>query len=118
MPDTERKRFHKNEQIYGHGFKATHAYLVVEGEVELILPGSETTASQKVGKGELFGDVEVVAGAVYSRTAKAITDAVEVVAINKQVFDDAVEESPRLLQATIRNLCLKWKQGLLAELSQ
>ncbi len=99
-----RLQFQIGDQIFGVGFRAENAYLIVTGEIELFADdGTGKRTLRVAGKGELVGDIDVLAGRDYSEYAVAKRNT-EVLKIERRIFFEAIDQSPKLLQASLRKL--------------
>jgi CRP-like cAMP-binding protein len=76
--------------IFPEGAPGDHAFVVTEGEVELVLNGKSL---ETVGVGGIFGEMALIDRSARSATARAKTDAV-VVAIDQQRFLYLLQNTP------------------------
>jgi CRP/FNR family transcriptional regulator, cyclic AMP receptor protein len=97
-------RFGKGGVIYREGDPATQAFLVVEGQVELLTKtaGREGLVGM-VTAGGLFGELALLNGETHMTTAVAVTD-VRLAVVPSERFIAQVQASPPLVKATLRRL--------------
>jgi CRP-like cAMP-binding protein len=76
--------------IFEEGTTGTEMYGVVEGQVEVRLPGGGV---RQIGPDETFGEMAIIDSSPRSGTAVALTD-VKLVAINRKTFLFLVHETP------------------------
>ena len=77
------KSYVKEETIHRRGEPATHTYILVEGRVNLLVPGwthEPSLVVARVAKGELFGIAPLLGAESYTSTAQCRSDC-EVLAI-------------------------------------
>jgi len=76
--------------IFEHGDQGREMYGVIEGEVEVTLPGGHTRA---IGPDETFGELALIGDRPRSGTAVAVKDS-KLAVINEKTFLWLVHESP------------------------
>ncbi|MSP50220.1 MAG: cyclic nucleotide-binding domain-containing protein [Alphaproteobacteria bacterium] len=106
-----RLQFQVGDQVFGIGFRADSAYLIVSGEIALCAAGVAGKQVLRVaGKGDLVGDIDVLAGREYTEYAIAKRNT-EVLRIERRVFVDAIDQAPKLLQASLRKLIQQYVES-------
>lgn len=79
-------------------------YVVLEGEVEIFREhGDEMVLLNRLGDGQLIGEIGVLCDRTRTATVKAATD-LKLLRIEKSVFLDFVQNLPQLALAIIREL--------------
>ena len=100
----DRKLFFAGQKIFSEGDAGDRAYLIQDGEIEIIKNGVPLA---KLGKGALFGEMALIDNEPRMATAKAISD-VTTVAISRDVFHDKLAKEDvfirGLLNIFIRNI--------------
>jgi len=100
----ERKVFYAGQKIFSEGDSGDRAYLIQDGEVEIIKNGVSLAV---LSKGELFGEMALVDDQPRMATAKAQSD-VSVVIISRDAFRDKLAKSDPfirgLLNIFVRNI--------------
>ncbi len=100
----ERKVFYAGANIFKEGDSGDRAYLIQEGQVEIIRNGV-TLAT--IGKGELFGEMALVDDAPRMASARALADA-SCIIISRDVFKEKLAKTDPfirgLLNIFVRNI--------------
>ncbi|MGE5503319.1 MAG: cyclic nucleotide-binding domain-containing protein [Actinomycetota bacterium] len=100
----ERKVFYAGANIFKEGDSGDRAYLIQDGQVEIVKNG---VALATIGKGELFGEMALVDDQPRMATAKAVTD-VSCIIISRDVFKEKLAKSDPfirgLLNIFVRNI--------------
>lgn len=105
----ERKVFYDQQVIFKEGEIGDRAYLVQEGQVEIIklTPVGEEKLIATVGKGELFGEMALVDNAPRMAMARA-KDSASVVIISRDAFQEKMAKADPfirgLLNIFVRNI--------------
>ncbi len=93
----ERKVFYAGETVFKEGEQGERAYLIQEGQVQIIKNGI-TLAT--LGKGELFGEMALVDDQPRMATARASADAA-VVIINRDTFREKLSKADPFLRGLL-----------------
>lgn len=100
----ERKVFYAGQKVFGEGDSGDRAYLIQDGQIEIIKNGV-TLAT--LGKGELFGEMALVDDQPRMATAKALTD-VSTIIIGRDHFREKLSKADPfirgLLNIFVRNI--------------
>jgi len=100
----ERKVFYAGTKIFAEGDKGDRAFLIQDGQVEIIKNGVPLAT---LGRGELFGEMALVDDQPRMASAQALTD-VSVVIINRDNFREKLAKSDPfirgLLNIFVRNI--------------
>jgi CRP-like cAMP-binding protein len=100
----ERKVFYAGVKIFNEGDSGDRAYLIQDGQVEIIKHGM-TIAT--IGKGELFGEMALVDDQPRMASAKALTD-VSCIIISRETFREKLSKADPfirgLLNIFVRNI--------------
>ncbi|RAU21792.1 cAMP-binding protein [Paramagnetospirillum kuznetsovii] len=100
----ERKVFYAGAKIFNEGDSGDRAYLIQDGQVEIIKHGM-TIAT--IGKGELFGEMALVDDQPRMASAKALSD-VSCIVISRDTFRDKLAKADPfirgLLNIFVRNI--------------
>lgn len=100
----ERKVFYAGSTIFKEGDKGDRAYLIQEGQVEIVKNG---VVLATIGKGELFGEMALVDDMPRMASARALTD-VPTIIISREVFKEKLARSDPfirgLLSIFVRNI--------------
>lgn len=100
----ERRVFFAGTNVFREGDEGDRAYLIQEGQVEIIKNGV-TLAT--LGKGELFGEMALVDDQPRMASARALTD-VSVVVISREAFREKLAKADPfirgLLSIFVRNI--------------
>ena len=90
-------KFAAGETIYTKGAKASHLYVVIEGEVALRLPGKGPVSVliDQLGPGAMFGSSVSFDSAAYMLMAQSLTDG-KVLRIETAVLRRLMDEDTRM----------------------
>ena len=94
----DRQIFRKGDIVFRYGDEGDCAYLIEQGEVEILL--GEDGREQRIGligKGELFGEIALIDHQPRTATARAAEDAV-LVPIQRRVIDNLLEKADPILR--------------------
>jgi CRP-like cAMP-binding protein len=86
------KSYAKGDTVHQRGEPASHTYILVEGRVNLLVPGWTDEPSlvvARVGKGELFGIAPLLGAESYTSTAQCKSDC-EVLTIEAQPLKEVL----------------------------
>lgn len=103
----------RGETIIRAGEAGSTAYVVIEGEVEIMYPGSEEVIAV-LGEGEMFGELALLTDEVRSANVVARGD-VKLMSLEKAVFLQQVMTNPDRAMALLKGLGQRQKQ-LIAKL--
>ncbi|MEA3244417.1 MAG: cyclic nucleotide-binding domain-containing protein [Pseudomonadota bacterium] len=98
-----RRHFKQGELIYHEGDPAEALYMISSGEVELLNPRQDMAPSEKLGKYESFGWLEILSGAPSATAAVAVSD-VTLWILPRGALFSLVPNSPTLIQQVHREL--------------
>jgi len=100
----ERKVFYAGQKIFAEGDSGDRAYLIQDGQVEIIKNG---VALATLSKGELFGEMALVDDQPRMATAQALADT-SVVIISRDAFREKLAKADPfirgLLNIFVRNI--------------
>jgi signal transduction histidine kinase len=100
----EEVRLKADEILFEEGASGQHAYVIMEGELEIIKEASDRQVLIAVrGPGEVIGEIALIEEAPRMATARARSDLV-LLAIDKQELDRLLEQSRSVLNALFRNV--------------
>jgi CRP/FNR family cyclic AMP-dependent transcriptional regulator len=116
-------RYEPGEFLFNQGDSGNSIYIIFSGEVEisLINNNNEEVSFPVIGNGTVLGEIAFFDGKERTASAKAI-NALEVIIIHQDEFDNLEEKNPRLAIKVLRELGritaerLRWADELLAEL--
>lgn len=98
------QRFSAGEVIISEGIISNNAYVVLSGEVRITKKiDKKTLVIGTLKAGNVFGEMGLIASSVRSATVSALGD-VEVGFIDKEKFDELLNELPEDLRAIISAL--------------
>ncbi len=86
------KEFHGGETIFQCGAPSSHVYMLISGDVHLMLPAEKNSPGivlAKVGRGELFGISPLLQSSRYTTTAMSVGDS-QVLAIEARVLREVL----------------------------
>lgn len=101
---SERVQFHENQEVFHQGDPGDHAYVIVEGEVDVVLEsasGESTVAT--LGCNEVFGEMALLSNIPRTTTIRAKTPLV-LLSFSQDVFLRMVEENSEIATAMMRVL--------------
>ena len=99
---SEEVSFRKGEMLMQEGEMGDALYLIVDGEVEIILKKNNKVLAQ-LGKGEPIGEMGILDSAPRSASVIALTD-VETLKIEQEAFDELMTDRLEIAQGVIRVL--------------
>jgi EAL domain-containing protein (putative c-di-GMP-specific phosphodiesterase class I) len=83
-----RKYFPAGTEIFRNGDLGDCAYVIDEGEVEIAIPlGGQRVSCNKLGPGQLFGEMALIDGSRRMGSARALTDTLTRVITASQILD-------------------------------
>jgi len=101
---SERVHFDENQEIFHQGDPGDRAYVVIEGEVDVILESAAgSTVVATLGRNQLFGEMALLSKTPRTTTLRARTPLV-LLSINQDVFMRMVEENSDIAIAMMRVL--------------
>ncbi|MGJ3241311.1 MAG: cyclic nucleotide-binding domain-containing protein [Anaerolineae bacterium] len=94
-PQLERMTFNKGEVIIKQGDIADRFYIISKGEVEVIGENKDGSSQQiaTLGQGKFFGEIGLLSESKRIATVCALSNDVEVMALNREVFRNLMESS-------------------------
>lgn len=101
---SERLQFDENQEVFHQGDSGGHAYVIVEGEVDVVLDsvaGQNTVAT--LGRNEFFGELALLSKIPRTTTIRAKTPLV-LLRFSQEVFLRMVEENSEIASAMMRVL--------------
>ena len=101
---SERLQFDANQEVFHQGDSGDHAYVIVEGEVDVVLEsaGGESTVAT-LGRNEVFGEMALLSKIPRTTTIRAKTPLV-LLSFSQDVFLRMVEENSEIARAMMRVL--------------
>ncbi|MGD8577689.1 MAG: cyclic nucleotide-binding domain-containing protein [Lysobacterales bacterium] len=99
---SERVHFEAGEEVFHQGDTGDHAYVILEGEAEVVLEsegGSSTVAT--LGRNELFGEMALLANMPRTTTIRARTPMV-LLSMSQDIFMRMVAENSEIAIAMMR----------------
>lgn len=101
---SERVQFDENQEVFHQGDSGDHAYVIVEGEVDVVLEsaGGESTVAT-LGRNEVFGEMALLSNIPRTTTIRAKTPLV-LLSFSQDVFLRMVEENSEISRAMMRVL--------------
>lgn len=85
-----REHFHTGETVFDQGDFGDKVYVVVKGELEVVVEGRPVAV---LGKGEVFGEIALIADVPRSATLKAKSP-VDLISISRDAFEKLVKHLP------------------------
>lgn len=101
---SERVHFEQDQVVFHQGDTGEHAYVVIEGEVDVVLEsagGSKVVAT--LGRNELFGEMALLGKMPRTTTIRARTPLI-LLSVSQDVFMPLVEENSEIAIAMMRVL--------------
>jgi EAL domain-containing protein (putative c-di-GMP-specific phosphodiesterase class I)/CRP-like cAMP-binding protein len=115
MSETLRKSFPAGTEIFRSGDQGDCAYVIDEGEVEIAIPVSaERSIYNRLGPGELFGEMALIDGYKRVGSARAITDTQTRIVTSSQILD-RLQDSDDIVAFVLRITLIRYRH-LLQEL--
>ena len=112
------RSFSAGTEIFRYGDMGDCAYIIDQGEVEILIPlSSERSATSKLGPGQLFGEMALIDGSRRLGTARASTDTVVRIITSSQILnrlrqsDEIVAFILKITLARYRNLLNQVRGG-------
>jgi EAL domain-containing protein (putative c-di-GMP-specific phosphodiesterase class I) len=112
------RTFSAGTEIFRYGDMGDCAYIIDQGEVEIIIPlSSERSATSKLGPGQLFGEMALIDGSRRLGTARASSDTVVRIITSSQILnrlrqsDEIVAFILKITLARYRNLLNQVRGG-------
>src|SRR5215831_1127184 len=100
------REYWRGQLLFQQGDDATSVLLVLTGEVEIFVKNRQgRTVIARKGTGELFGEVELVAGQRRTASAVTVTDS-RLAIIGKCAFEQCTRTRPELLTAILCQLAI------------
>jgi EAL domain-containing protein (putative c-di-GMP-specific phosphodiesterase class I) len=113
-----RRTFSAGTEIFRYGDMGDCAYIIDEGEVEIVIPlSAERSAVSKLGPGQLFGEMALIDDSKRLGTARASADTVVRIITSSQILnrlrqsDEIVAFILRITLARYRNLLNQVRGG-------
>jgi CRP-like cAMP-binding protein len=101
---SERVHFDEKQEVFHQGDPGDRAYVVIEGEVDVILESAAgSTIVATLGRNQLFGEMALLSKIPRTTTLRARTPLV-LLSINQDVFMRMVEENSDIAIAMMRVL--------------
>jgi|GEM_PF-2947925 len=105
LPRLEKKYYSRGDVVFKEGDPSRALYLILSGQVKII--GRDEQGRHAVimylHAGDFFGETSLITGEARSGTAEVVIDA-DILAIEKEVFEDISQKEPRVLHNVIRIL--------------
>lgn len=92
----QKHHFSPGSIIIREGDEADYAYIIVKGEVEVLIqhPSGIHIPVSRLGKGQYFGEIALVRGGKRTATVRAVGDqTIEVLALDRETFVGVIENS-------------------------
>lgn len=101
---SERLTFHPGEALFKQGDQGDAAYIIVQGEADVIIntPGGPLTVA-KIKKNDFVGEIAILCDVPRTATVKATTELVTL-RIAKDVFFQLVQQFPQMSVELMREL--------------
>lgn len=100
-----RRVYQPGSTIIRQGEHVEHFFIITDGEVDIVLdnPQCQEMHLARLGRGQFFGDVELMQGGQSIASARAASDrSVEVALLPREIFDHLLRGSPPTEEALIR----------------
>jgi CRP-like cAMP-binding protein len=91
------------QRLFGEGEAGRTLYVVASGEVAVVSEGPPRVQLSRLGEGAFFGEIALVTEQPRSATIEA-TEPAELLAIDRDVIGDLVEDEPAVLKILLRFL--------------
>ena len=112
LADVSRRRFERDHFIFREHESGERAYIIAEGNVEILKEGTEGLVSLRVLKeGAMFGELALIDDSPRMASAKAINGPVELLEIDQKTFTKKLSDADpftrgliHILADTARNL--------------
>ena len=93
------EKYAPHSVIVQQGTELHHLHILLSGQVEIVVPqtnGKETIVAT-MGRGEFFGEIEMMQGGPSSATVRGATDQpIEVLKLDRPAFEQLVNSSPEI----------------------
>jgi hypothetical protein len=101
---SERLEFEENQAVFHQGDTGEHAYVIIEGQVDVILEsaGGDSTVAT-LGRNEFFGEMALLSQMPRTTTIRAKTPLI-LLSFSRDVFLRMVEENSEIASAMMRVL--------------
>jgi len=100
----------KDEFLFREGDEGDRAYVVIDGEVEIIKEtGGRGVRLAVLGTGALIGEMALLANEPRNASCRALSTT-RLVVIPKSTFDDVVMSSPTALQSLFSVFLTRWRE--------
>jgi ABC-type bacteriocin/lantibiotic exporter with double-glycine peptidase domain len=101
---SERLHFDENQEVFHQGDRGSHAYVIVEGEADVVLESTaDSTTVATLGRNEIFGEMALLSKMPRTTTIRAKTPLV-LLSFSQDVFLRMVEENSEIASAMMRVL--------------
>ncbi len=118
MTEAQRKSFAAGSEIFRSGDLGDCAYVIDEGEVEIAIPlGPNHAITNRLGPGQIFGEMALIDGHPRMGSARALTDTITRIVTSGQIVnrlrdsDDIVAFMLRITLLRYRDLLQQVRQG-------
>lgn len=93
------RRFAAGEYVLRKGDKGSELFIVEHGEVAILVETATSAPTEvaRLGKGQFFGEMSLMTGAVRTATVRATQD-VALLVVDKQAFHEVLQQSPNLAE--------------------
>lgn len=89
--------------LFHHGDRGNTLYVVVEGEVAVVVEGPPRVQLSTLGEGQFFGEIALVTDQPRSATIEATVDT-QLLAIDRDVIRNLIRREPAVLKVLLRFL--------------
>ncbi|MDX1690730.1 MAG: ATP-binding protein [Acidimicrobiia bacterium] len=108
--ETESVRLAEGDRLVEEGDSGRHAFVIVEGELEILKRSGEREVLLAVRRpGEVIGEMSLLEDAPRMASVRARTGA-EVLAVPKDVFDDVLATSAGAVRSLFGALVSRWRE--------
>ncbi|MEF2230056.1 MAG: cyclic nucleotide-binding domain-containing protein [Pseudodesulfovibrio sp.] len=105
------KTFYKGQIIYKEGQSGTVAYMVKKGSVNIFrTAGGRKTVLDRLGKGEIFGEMGALSGRPRANSAEA-AEFCEVMVLTEQIIQTLLSRCPKTIQHLTRILIKRLRKA-------
>lgn len=99
--------FDESEQLFRQGDAGDAAYIIVDGQVEVLIEGADgDVAIATLGKYELVGEIAILIDVPRTATVRALTD-LRTLMIPKELFSRMLSEFPEMAIDIMRELAFR-----------
>ena len=100
----------KGKMLFTEGSMGKYAYLIKEGEIEILKKVGEREILLAVRKkGELIGEIALIEDSPRTATAKALIDS-ELISIDKKAFEKLLKESLTATKIILKTTLQRWQK--------